>query len=107
MECEGFAYPGFNQRSAQLNRLGFVERIHFFDTRQYDYAVLGLVTDAIMFELRKHAGIPFEEIKEGEWSRQQIMNDTIKAIDEKRQQEHSRWKAGSFPPPYVAAPQPN
>ncbi|WP_233411182.1 hypothetical protein, partial [Rugamonas violacea] len=27
VECEGFAYPGFNQHSAWLNRLGFVERL--------------------------------------------------------------------------------
>ena len=30
MECEGFAYTGFNQRSAWLNRLGFVDRLPCF-----------------------------------------------------------------------------
>ena len=27
MECEGYACPGFNQRYAWLNRLGFVDRL--------------------------------------------------------------------------------
>ncbi|WP_233411130.1 hypothetical protein, partial [Rugamonas violacea] len=37
VECEGFAYPGFNQHSAWLNRLGFVERLRLLLGRHQEF----------------------------------------------------------------------
>jgi hypothetical protein len=70
----------------------------FFDTRRYNYSVLGLETSELMFELREYAGMPLVAIKEGEWSRQQIMTDMINAIDERRKKHQSLWNAGNSLP---------
>ena len=65
----------------------------FFEARQYDYATLGLDTTKLMFDLRKHAGIPLKEGGEGEWSRDQMFHDKIKKIDENRRAYEERIKA--------------
>jgi hypothetical protein len=53
----------------------------YFDTRQRDYADLGLQVSAIARRLRQHAGMPIEVAKVGVWDRDVAMQDVIKKLD--------------------------
>lgn len=65
----------------------------YFQIRQYDYALLGIDTTKLMFDLRKHAGLPLIEPREGEWSRGDMFLQKIKQIDEKRLERTRRIAA--------------
>jgi len=62
----------------------YPDHIEYFWTRRRDYAELGLQTSDLARRLRKHAGMPLDEPKQGEWSRDLEMKSVIEKIDEKR-----------------------
>jgi hypothetical protein len=57
----------------------------YFQTRQYDYAQLGIETGNLMSDLREHAGIPMSLDYE-RWSRNGLFVEKIKQIAELRRQ---------------------
>lgn len=65
----------------------------YFQARQYDFAQLGLETSKLMSDLRTHAGIPFKEPNEGDWTRDHWFTEKIKTIDNARREENERRKA--------------
>lgn len=73
------------------------------DARQYDYAVLGLATASLMRSLREDAGIPFPELKVGEWSRDEFISDKIQKIEDQRKKFQERLN-DSIRPEFIPAP---
>lgn len=65
----------------------------YFETRQFDFAQLGLETAKLMSDLRKHAGIPFKELTDGEWSRSEMFTDKMDAIEVARREYDERYRA--------------
>jgi hypothetical protein len=65
----------------------------FFWTRRYGYAELGLEVSALATKLRKHAGLPIAEVREGEWNRDQCMLEQMKKITEARAAYEARCVA--------------
>jgi len=83
-----------NRRHESIYEFEFEpEHAEFFDARQYDFAQLGVETTKLMFDLRKYARIPLKEPVEGEWSRDQMFNDQIKKIEDKRHAYQERLNA--------------
>ncbi|AJW45477.1 Transmembrane protein [Ralstonia mannitolilytica] len=62
----------------------YPDHTEFFWARRRDYADLGLQTSDLARRLRKHAGMPVEEPKPGEWCRDEELRDVIKKIDDAR-----------------------
>lgn len=56
----------------------------YFWVRRRDYAELGLHTSALAKRLRKHAGLPIEEVLPGEWNRDVSLQEVIIDIDKRR-----------------------
>jgi hypothetical protein len=75
----------------------------YFETRQYDFAQLGLETAKLMSDLRTHAGIPFKELEDGDWSRNEMLTDKMETIEEARREYEARRKESMTraPPPSV------
>jgi hypothetical protein len=65
----------------------------YFLSRQYDFAKLGLETAKLMSDLRIHAGIPFAELKEGEWTRNDCFTEKIEDVKKTQREYDERQKA--------------
>lgn len=74
----------------------------YFWSRQRGYAELGLHTAAVAKRLRKHAGLPIEEVQSGEWSRDDSLREVIEDIDQKRVAYEERLaKSGAKKPTFA------
>jgi hypothetical protein len=74
----------------------------FFWTRRYGYAELGLEVSALAMKLRKHAGLPIAEVREGEWNRDQCMQEQMEKITSARAAYEARCAALLASPPVSA-----
>ncbi|MGC0109322.1 hypothetical protein [Ralstonia pseudosolanacearum] len=81
-----------DQREQIQNRLAGISEFdndyphhtEYFWARRRAYADLGLQTSNLARRLRKHAAMPFDEPKPGEWCRDEELRDVIKKIDDAR-----------------------
>lgn len=60
------------------------EHIEYFHARRRGYALLGLQASEVAKKLLSYSGLPIEKPSEGEWSRDQCMENIICDIDAKR-----------------------
>jgi len=58
------------------------DHIEYFQARQRDYAELGLHVSNLALRLRKYAGMPVEEKRLDEWSRDNELKNVIQRINE-------------------------
>nr|WP_180203846.1 hypothetical protein [Pseudomonas sp. SbOxS1]NYU03608.1 hypothetical protein [Pseudomonas sp. SbOxS1] len=63
----------------------YPDHTEYFWVRRREHADLGLQAIGLAQKLRKHSGLPIEEPKPSEWSREQGLRDVIKYIDDKRE----------------------
>ncbi|CAB3682095.1 hypothetical protein R8871_02569 [Paraburkholderia graminis C4D1M] len=77
----------------------YPEHAEYFWTRRRDYADLGLRTSELSRRLRRHAGMPAEEPKPGEWNRDGGLRDVVKNIDDERAAYERRRREDSAPLP--------
>lgn len=68
----------------------YPDHTEYFWTRRRDYADLGLKASDLARRLRMHGGMPFEESRLGDWSRDQELKRVIENIDEKRSSYEKR-----------------
>ncbi|KVO77098.1 hypothetical protein WJ79_12345 [Burkholderia ubonensis] len=68
----------------------YPDHTEYFWTRRRAYADLGLQTSALANRLRRHAGMPLESPKPGEWCRDEELSDVVKMIDDKRDAHNRR-----------------
>ncbi|CAJ0893674.1 hypothetical protein R20233_03759 [Ralstonia sp. LMG 32965] len=101
-----------DQREQIQNRLAgiaefdndYPDHTEYFWARRRDYADLGLQTSNLARQLRKHAGMPLEEPKPGEWCRDEELRDVIKRIDNARAAYELRLANSAIKPPEVLTP---
>ncbi|KVC95998.1 hypothetical protein WI78_18395 [Burkholderia ubonensis] len=62
----------------------YPDHTEYFWTRRRAYADLGLQTSDLARRLRRHAGMPLELPKAGEWCRDEDLSGVVKKIDDER-----------------------
>jgi len=74
----------------------------YFWVRRREYACLGLHASALERCLRKHAGMPIDVPKPGDWCRDKALRNVVTEIDEKRQASAQRLAEHhvTFPAPF-------
>jgi len=75
----------------------------YFWVRRRDYAELGLHTSDVAKRLRKHAGLPIEEILPGEWNRDVSLREVIVDIDKRRAAYEKRLEESNAKNPMVVS----
>ncbi|WP_175771237.1 hypothetical protein [Burkholderia ambifaria] len=68
----------------------YPDHTEYFWSRRRAYADLGLQTSNLAQRLRRHAGMPLELPKPGEWSRDEDLRGVVKEIDDKRDAHNRR-----------------
>lgn len=79
----------------------YPEHTEYFWVRRSTYADLGLQASKLALRLRKHAGMPVEEPKPGEWCRDQGLREVIEKIDEERKAAERRLAEAHAKSPVV------
>lgn len=70
----------------------FPDHTEYFWTRRRDFADLALQVSSLIRRLRAYAGMPLEEPKHGEWSRDEQCASVISTIDQQRRAYEARGR---------------
>ncbi|KGV23455.1 hypothetical protein [Burkholderia pseudomallei] len=69
----------------------YPDHVEYFWARRRDYAKLGLNASMLAQRLQRHAGMPVELPKDGEWSRDNELKDVVKRIDDAMEARNRRF----------------